>query len=261
MARRTHLTAASLLLLGPVIVGCATTAPPSPAHAPDQPVYLEGVTSEYSVRLDQFQPQDASSTQRMPAAVVAKDKRSGAMVVASLHRVGPNYALDLIVHNLGTEPVELPRARVRLYDQLGTQLKQVEDWPGAENVGLRASLNSQGRQQEQEFVDDLHLASVLDSEGATSAGPAGNPLKGGAGDTGQQTASSSPNFNGPSLTRVSADRGQVKAPEMLRVEPDASQPFWVYWSTEGRALTMPLTAVVQLGDRGLLFRFDAPAVR
>lgn len=262
MARRTHLTAVSLLLLGPVIAGCAATAPPPTTQVFDSPVYLEGVTTEYSKRLDQIQAQHATnSSRRMPGAVVAKDKRTGVVAVASLHRVGANYTLDVIVHNHGLEPVELPRTRVRLYDHMGLQLAQIDDWNGAAEIGLRAGLRNQERDQEQEFTDDLHLASMLDANEGITTGPTTRPTKSNVRETGQRTPASGTNLAGPSFSRVSGGHDQVKAPEVLRVDPEASKPYWVYFNTEGRELTMPLTAVVQLGDRGLLFRFEAPVVR
>jgi hypothetical protein len=195
----------------------------------------------------------------MPGAVVAKDKQTGVVAVASLHRVGSNYALDVIVHNQGLESIELPRARVRLYDHLGMQLAQIDDWDGADKVGLRASLRNQERDQEQDFTDDLRLASMLDTQDGISIGPTSTQSKSNVHETSQRTPDTTP--TAPSLSRVSAGHDEVKAPDVLRVEPATSRPYWVYFNTAGRELTMPLTAVVQLGDRGLLFRFDAPTVR
>jgi hypothetical protein len=183
------------------------------------------------------------------------------VAVASLHRVGANYALDVIVHNHGLESIELPRTRVRLYDHLGLQLPQIDDWDGAAAVGLRAGLRNQERDQEQVFTDDLQLASMLDTQEGITTGPTSRPMKGNVRETGQRTPPSNANLSGPSLSRVSGGQDEVVAPDVLRVEPDDSKPYWVYFNADGRELTMPLTAVVQLGDRGLLFRFDAPTVR
>jgi hypothetical protein len=261
MARR-HPTAAWMLLLVPVIAGCATTTAKSPtaAQTPEQPAYLNGISTEYSARIDQLADRsDPSAAQKMPGAVVARDK--AVTVVASLFRTGNYYTLDLIVHNRGETQVEIGRANLQLIDNTGKLLRSVEDWKGAQNHGLRATRRTRDTQP---TTDELALAAARDTSPGVGTALGQSQIKPGVGDLnsgvggGVTTPGPMPDTPAPEMRLTQTTRAVEGAnlPDVLPVEPGASLPYWGYWSSGNVTVTYPLTAAVVVGNRRMIFRFQ-----
>lgn len=258
MARRSP-----TLALLPFLIACATTHPsPAPTTSQDSsvldtaPTYLVGVSTRFSLRLDELQPEQQHPT-RLPDGVVAGDDE--VTVAAAMFRDGEHFALDLVVRNRGDEPLDLHRAGTRLYDDEGTRLDQIDDWPGAELYGLRARTRSH---RDWVTMEGSRLAQGSPSRPAPGGGShEAAPRK----QVGALTASAN-SVTQPAVTDLgwlaSVPRSEPgieapNAPPMLLLDPGQSAPYWIYWRSDHEP-HWPMRAVVEVGGKKLLFQFESP---
>lgn len=250
------------LALLPFLFACATTHPsPAPTTSQDSsvldtaPTYLVGVSTRFSLRLDELQPDQQNPT-RMPEGVVAGDE--ALTVAAAMFRDGEHFALDLVVRNRSGEALDLHRARTRLYDDQGARLDQVDDWPGAELYGLRARTRSH---RDWVTMEGSRLASGGQSPTATGGASEAAPRK----QVGALTSSASSVVQPAghdlgwlaSVPRGEAEVEAPNAPPLLLLDPGQSAPYWIYWRAD-HELHWPLRAVVEIGGKKLLFQFELP---
>ena len=126
------------IFLAMVLAGCSATTGGvhhDPDHSGDMQT-LKGVTSEYSIRLSELPKYDElDDDSSMLDGLVAGDK--AVHIAVSAFEVKSYLALDLIVNNRQNLPLEIERADVRLVDSKGQWMVPVEDFPGADQYGLR----------------------------------------------------------------------------------------------------------------------------
>jgi hypothetical protein len=239
----------SALLLG--VAACATSPAPRTQIDIDTPRYLRGLESEYVLRLDslpaeQSLPRDSVMRQ----ALISGD--ADVYVTAAVFRSDENLCMDLIVLNHDDTPIELGRADLKLVDGDGRFLDAIEDFTGADELGLR-SRRKRGTKD---------LPAVAPPEWSTSTPSSGvGPIDGS--DHKVQRAplprampnSASLNDWGQLSTRSEA--GAPNVPERIRVGAEEGRAYWAYWQAGGE-LHYPLTAFVTIGDRHVMFQFEAP---
>jgi len=232
-------TVAMLLLL----VACASTREGPPRG---DPTYLEGITTRYSIRLDELRPQATHRHADLPGAVVAGDETITA--TGSLMREGPYLALDLVIQNRGDQTLVLHRENLKLRDNLGTRLAAVADFEGAEHLGLRGQATQRVAQGLQ---PDLTV-------GTTTAAPSPLTLRSEAPrkqtprETGDRpVASSDPRGWGSDVTA----EARAAAPEAIFLDPGEHRAYWAYWMAE--SVEYPLFVMIHLDGRSLLMKFGA----
>ena len=103
---------------------------------------LEGVTSEYSIRLSEMPNyENLDSDSAMKDGLIAGDE--AVHVAAAAFRQGEYYALDLIVNNRGALPMSVERDDVRLVDSAGQWMTPVQDFSRADELGIRGRTSRQ----------------------------------------------------------------------------------------------------------------------
>lgn len=245
----------TFVVLMPMLAACATTAP-GPVVEPsmvDEAVYLEGVTTRYSVRLDELRESARSDRNcRLPNAVVAGDQTM--TVAASLFRCDDVYTLDLVIQNLSDEAIEFDRARLELFDNLGDRLNPMYEWEEGRNFGLRAEQST--------FRGYKHMGT--DFQG----GQAGSKAEKAHTGTEQKMVAHSV----PAGSRVGMEGNErtpldftwlaelemeetVTLPDVLSIEGHRNVPYWAYW--RGKSVNLPLTAILVIDGKRMLMRFDA----
>ncbi len=235
------------LLVVPLLAACATS---TPVRTPHDPSYLEGLDSEYSIRADEIQTESFDKLCReLPEALVAGNE--DLTVVASVFRKGEFLTVDMVVHNHGSEKLLLNRSDMYVVDFMGDRLEPVDDWKGAENYGLRSQVRKNS-----EYVYLGGKQVVPRTYGHTT--PAGG---------GKSMGSQSSDFSSSGLGDAGTDLDMltepvelhhydVSAPETLVVEPGQKKAYWAYFKAD--ELQFPLTAVVRIDGKRLVFRFDGP---
>lgn len=231
-------TVAMLVLL----VACAST--PEGSIRGD-PTYLEGITTRYSIRLDELRPQATHRHADLPGAVVAGDETVTA--TGSLLRQGPHLVLDLVVQNRGDQPLVLRRENLQLRDNLGARLTEVVDFVGAEHLGLRGQATqrvARGLQPDPTAGSPLASPTPLAQRSA-------RPQKHRT-ESGTRTVATTDALEwnpGPAGVRTSPP-----APEVLSLDPGAHRATWAYWQAESPEY--PLFLMIHLEGRSLLMKFD-----
>jgi hypothetical protein len=239
----------SALLFG--VAACATQPAPKTQSNVDAPHYLRGLESEYVLRLDslpaeQGLPRDSV----MHEALISGD--GDVYITAAIFRSDDMLGMDLIVLNHFDEAIELGRADLKLVDGDGRFLRAVEDFAGADELGLR-SRRKRGTKDlpaptPPEWASSTPSSGVGDmdaSEYKSQRAPVSRPMPN----------SASLNDWGQLSTRSEA--GAPNVPERIRVGADEGRAYWAYWQAGGK-LAYPLTAFVTLGDRHVMFQFEAP---
>jgi hypothetical protein len=238
----------TLMVVPMLLAACATSAPVS---SPYEAAYLEGRTSDYSIRVDELEMEGFQKLcKELPKALVAGNQDM--TVAASMFRRGDYVTLDLVVHNHGHAPLELHRADVYILDYMGNRLEPVADWEGAERYGLRSKI---AESTEYAYLEGLENAPRV--YGAGEAG-SGNTNKG----QGLRPAGSTPPPSDPGteldmlLEPVTLRKNLVTAPETLVLQPEQKRPWWVYYRAS--EVVFPLSAIVRVDGKRLIFRFEEP---
>lgn len=252
MARRIP----TLVVLLPLLAACATTAPRGEGRmatsSDGEAVYLQGVTTRYSVRLDELRAQQGRSrVDRLPNAVVAGDATM--TVAGSLFRHPDVFALDLVIRNHGNEPIEIDRALITLTDDEDRLLTPLTDWAAGVDYGLRAMHVRNHGYRHMSADHQAGQAGVRGGETRATTKAETVPL----------TRTQSPALKvGETpmdvswITELSLQRELVSVPSKLAVGPGAGTTYWAYWSAD--TVSYPLTVSVRVGGKRMLLRFEEP---
>lgn len=251
MARRIP----TLVVLSLLLAACATTQPGPvvDSSAVGDAVYLEGISTRFSVRLDELRSSlRGNRNSKMPNAVVAGDQT--VTVAAALFRCDDVYTLDLVINNLGDKTVHVDRSRIELFDDRGDRLNVMLDWQNGERFGLRAETSP--------FRGYRHLGTDFQAgqtgakaEQARSASQSKLPERTHqtVGDLNALKSDDLPqDFSW--LSALKLEEQTITLPDQLPVEPKSNTPYWVYW--RGARVQPPLTAIVVIDGKRMLFRFD-----
>lgn len=249
----------TFVVLLPLLAACATTAPT--AHRADeaayvtsadgQAVYLSGVTSRYSVRLDELRVSHATAREsRLPHAVVAGDATM--TVAGSLFRHGDVFTLDMIVRNHGEEPIEIDRAYVELYDDQGNELSPMLDWERGPEYGLRAL---QTRHRGYHHMGTDHQAGQAGVGEDRKPAPRDKGITNRVDQKAALKASETP-MDISWISELAQQRELITLPAVIVLPPGEDMPYWAYW--KGRDLHYPLTVSLRIGGKRMLLRFDDP---
>jgi hypothetical protein len=244
MARLRH----ALLLLTALAAGCAGGGPrPRTDVAADGSTdYLQGVSSDYSIRLSEMPNHEAlGEDTALRQGLIAGDREIH--VAAAAFRRAGHYALDLIVNNRTDLPMELQRGDVRLVDAQGRWLQPVTDFPGAEDLGLRGK---SARRTSTFPYDGLGLYDPV-QEGEPMAYATTQPAaKGNPGDPHGATASPA-----RGLVHFDWETTTPTAPERLAVPAGEGRAWWAYWRADAEPV-FPLTAFVTVEGKHMIFLFE-----
>ncbi len=254
MARRIP----TFVVLLPLLAACATTAPETrvEVQGSDEVVYLEGVSSRYSVRLDDLRPaMKHRRNDRLPNAVVAGDQ--SVTVAASLFRHDDVYTLDLVLHNLGDEEIAIDRSRIELFDNDGDQLQPLLDWEPGQRFGLRAEQETfrgyhhlgKDFQQGQSGIASEKVAPPAERKQRTAGAVSG-------GDAAALTAAEAQPLDFSWLWELDLEKETVTLPAVVSILPGHDLPYWAYF--RAHEVDFPLTAIVTVDGKRMLFRFDRP---
>ena len=244
------------VLLLPLLAACGSSAPVPPsrteATAFEPARYLEGVGTRYSVRLDEV-TRSEKPEEALPAALVAGD--STMTIVASLFRVGDVYTVDMVVHNLTDTELFIDRNEIELFDNRGDKLLPMFDWEMGPMYGLRS--------QQATYRGYHHLGADFQAgqsgikgenpRNSTGTKPVPQSQVGGlAPSASNPLPSTDTDFSWISELRM--ERATVMLPAKIQVAPMSSSPYWGYW--RGSSLEYPITAIIVVGVKRMLFRFD-----
>ncbi len=260
MARRSIL----FVLVSLLLAACATTAPRTIPVADDSAVvYQQGVTTRYSVSMDELRSSATAPRQhRLPNALVAGDQ--SLTVAASLFRRGDIFTLDLIIQNQSDHRFEIDRSRFALFDNRGRHLQAMYDWPEGENYGLRSV---------REFRRDYaHLGRDFEESGAPrvhergSRDPNRNRVERDVNVlVSIDSATNSVNTDYSWISDLQFDEQTLVLPQVAELFPGQNRAYWAYWRvpTQGSqnaktTIEFPLTATVVIDGKRMLFRFESP---
>jgi len=240
------------LLVVPLLAACASTSPKAP---PGDVFYLHGMDSDYSVRASELHTTKFGELVKdLPSALLAGNEEF--TVAASVFRHGENVTLDMIVANHSSQELRLNRADVYIFDYMGNKLASLGEWKDGVNYGLR-SLVQKG---------DVYTYLDQPSETPRSYGQE-TPDAGSTNKPGTSQVTPPNRDTRSSLEEDSADldmltnpitvrRYNAVAPKTLVVKPGEKKPYWAYFKTKD--LVFPVTAVVRLNGKRLIFRFQLP---
>lgn len=236
------------LALLTLLAACATTAPKTDSSADaNAPIYLQGQSSKYSIRLDEI---DSAGSQaraaQLPNGLAAGDE--SLTLCAALFQRGNVYGLDLVVDNHDLEAFDLYRENISLRDNTGRHLKRSDAFAGAQSVGLRGLSSTrlaQGqipgtRESSTRAPDPTTVPEIRTLRGMKNVGP---PV-----ETVQR----------PTLelaSKVEVEAQDPELPEILQIDPGKSRVYWSYW--QGTDVDFPIYVTVSVNGRRLLFRFES----
>jgi len=237
------------LALLTLLAACATTAPQTDSSTDaNAPTYLQGLSSKYSIRLDEIDSQGSQArAKQLPNGLAAGDETI--TLCAALFRKGNVFGLDLVVDNHDLKPFDLYRENISIRDNTGRDLKHGEDFAGAQSVGLRGLSSSrlaQGlipgtRQSTTRTPDPQTIPEITSIRGMKNITP---PVE---------------TTNRPTLqlaSDVEVEMLNPDLPDILQVDPGEGRVYWSYW--QGSDVDFPVYVTVSVNGRRLLFKFDSP---
>lgn len=247
----------TFVALLPLLAACATTAPMSEDHlvtSPDgEAVYLNGITTRYSVRLDELRAKQGSSrVDRLPHAVVAGDATM--TVAGSLFRHHDVFALDLVLRNHSKEPLLLERAQIDLIDDEDRTLHQKAEWAQGMNYGLRAL---QVRSLSFRPMGTDHQSGQAGVHGGSQESNPIKPSLSSATRMDPAIRSIDTPMDVRWISDVSRTQDFVTVPSVLEIGPGEAGSYWAYW--DAVEVSYPVTVSLRIGGKRMLLRFDAPS--
>lgn len=249
----------TFVALLPLLAACATTAPVSEDRlvtSPDgEAVYLNGITTRYSVRLDELRAKQGSSrVDRLPHAVVAGDATM--TVAGSLFRHHDVFALDLVLRNHSPEPLVLERAQIDLIDDEDRTLHQRTEWAQGMNYGLRAL---QVRNLSFRPMGTAHQSGQAGVRGESRESNSSKSSLTGAPRMDAAIRTDDVPMDVRWISDVSRTQDYVTVPSVLEVGPGDASSYWAYW--DAAEVSYPVTVSLRVGGKRVLLRFDEPAPR
>lgn len=235
------------VLLMTVLLLAACSAP-GPATQTDANLnYLEGIETDYSMRLEDLPGSDTLDPDTaMREALIAGD--GDVFVAAALFQRGRYVTMDLIVLNHTEDIVHIERGDLRIVDHEGHWLSPVQDWNGAEDHGLRAKSYRSVQPMPYDTTSDLS-GTFFDPSAMESAGAARKAIR-------QPSANRIPR-NARQVDTAwhnGSDGEAANTPQEVDIPGREGGTYWAYWEAED--VSYPLTAFVMLEGRHMVFRFQ-----
>lgn len=232
-----------------LLAACATTTTTETQTRTD-PTYLTGLTSEYSIRLDELRARDPSQPGRLPNAVIGGDETL--TIAASMFQKEEFLGLDMVIQNQTEEPITLLRENLQLFDALGNRLIAVDDFEGAEQCGLRAKAGARRDYASHPMASDATPSSIPRNTSGSSADYLSKSTPGTQSISIDTASASAEDFNWMSdLTEVE----RTTAPLSLHIGGNENRPYWAYWRTHPD-VEYPVTAMITLNNKRLIMKFD-----
>ncbi len=234
------------LLVVPLLLAACAGSSSSPTQ--DDPAYLQALSSDYSIRSDELESEGFEKLrEELPESLVAGNGEL--TVAAAMFQMNGYLTVDLVVYNHSGEPLEISRADMYVLDYMGTRLAPIEEWEGAENYGLRSSV-----QRDTEYVYLEGNEAVPDRFGQTPA--SSGTGKTGDGERGIPVYDSGNDLDNMFTEPVEIRQPKVTAPPILTIASGEKRPYWAYFETKN--IVYPLSAIVRLDGNRLIFRFEGP---
>ena len=237
----------ALLLLAALTAGCAAGGPRPGADpgAEEGTAYLQGISSDYSILLSEMPNHEALGPDTaLRQGLIAGDGEIH--VAAAAFRRADHFALDLIVNNRTAAPMQIRRADVRLVDAQGRWFTAVEDFAGAEQLGLRGKSARRARHFPYDglgLYDPMQGGESLGyATGSSQKSPVQEPLAPTAGPT-------------RGLVSLDWETTTPVAPARLEIPAEAGRAWWAYWRAETEP-AFPVTAFVTVGGKHMIFLFE-----
>jgi hypothetical protein len=238
------------------LAACATKAPRL-GEAPDasEPSYLQGITTRYSLRLDEAQ-QAAHRESALPGGLLAGDE--SLTLRGALFRQGSEFGLDLVLSNHDTSPIRLDRNKILIRDNAGRELTPTAGYAGAEQHGLRGrtiaridrggmpvpredgALTQRGERSSERESPAKSLPSTVSASTQMPLPAQGAPV---------------PDVAWSTLPRDYDARALL--PDVVEVESNNTRAYWSYYSAaalEG-GVEYPLYVTVSVNGRKMLLKF------
>jgi hypothetical protein len=237
------------------LAACAATIPQTDLSTnATSPTYLQGISSRYSLRLDEINSSGSQNrAKQLPGGLAAGDE--SLTFCAALFKDGDSFGLDMVLQNHGLEPFDLYRANIVVRDNAGRRLEPIHGFAGAELYGLRGRTTARLAQG---TIPGTRSSSTLAAQRPATEAPSLTGSKRIAGMEGVGVpVETTP---GPSLDFVGSVQTEVPNPELpdvVDVPPGKSRVYWSYWT--GEEVEYPLFVTVSVNDRRLLLKFQAPA--
>lgn len=242
------------LALLPLLAACAATAPQTDlSTTAESPTYLQGISSRYSLRLDEINSSGSQNrAKQLPGGLAAGDE--SLTFCAALFRAGDSFGLDMVLQNHDLEPFDLYRANIVVRDNAGRRLEPTQGFAGAELYGLRGRTTARLAQG---VIPGTRTSGVPAAHRPTSEA---EPLAGTKRIAGMRGVGVPvETVRGPSLDFVGTVQAEIPNPELpdvVEVPPGKSRVYWSYWT--GNEVEYPLFVTVSVNDRRLLLKFQAP---
>jgi hypothetical protein len=227
------------------LAACATQ--PTVVMSPDagEALYLQGITTRYSIRLDDLDPVHAGvRAKQLHNGLVSGD--TSLILSTSLLRYGDEFTLDLVIQNRGSEPFDLYRANLQARDNTGRRLLPTVGFAGAELFGLRGRT---AKHLARGYAPDASGNGNSSSFGA----PTGTRAVKGMSSVGVEMF----NLVQPSsdwLTQIPLEVSGSELPELITVDGGERRVYWSYW--HGPDVEYPIMVTVAVNGRRLLFKFE-----
>ncbi len=236
-----------------LLAACSATAPPAEvSHESAAPSFLQGISSRYSLRLDELGSDGSRNlAAQLNGGVTAGDETLN--FSAALFRVDDSFGLDMVVQNQGHRPFDLHREDIVLRDNAGRMLVPSQGFAGAEYCGLRGKTTTRLAQG---VAPGTRTNSASRQRNLSEA-----PTPAGAQKLTAIRSSRAPVeiSRGPSLDFVGTIDVEIPNPELpnvVDVPVGKSRVYWSYWT--GSEVEYPVFVSVFVNDRHLLLKFGPP---
>jgi len=240
------------------LAACATTAPRQ-VNEPDAnaPIYLQGITTRYSLRLDEAL-QSVHRESALPGGLLAGDE--SLTLRAALYRSGDSFGLDLVLTNHEEHRIRLDRSKILIRDNAGRRLEPTHGYAGAEQHGLR------GRTLARLDREDVSVPRDESTLAAQRPAREAQPSAGRKSTVGALTASTpAPPETGqtaPDAVWIQRDAGPqltTELPEIVEVDPEKTRTYWTYFSAQelDGGVQYPLYVTVSVNGRKMLLKFES----
>jgi hypothetical protein len=241
------------LLVVPLLAAACSTSPATRSQGDVS--YLDGINTDYSIRASELQTQNfAALAKDLPDALVAGNEDF--TLATSIFRKGNYLVLDLVIANHSSQELKLNRADIYVIDYMGTRLASLTDWKDGQNYGLRSRVN---KGSEYTYVEGYGTTPRVLSQENPAPAASNKQGVGQNADPGSDMSSSLSDASAELdlLTNpVKVKRTDEPLPKTLVVQSGQKKPYWAYFKTKD--LMFPVTAVIRLSGKRLIFRFQEP---